>query len=392
MILARQRAFERLRGRDAISYQVDCLHLRIGGDQALEALSADGAPGNFAQVLDGLVEAVTEMASTGPDAEKLEELKRMYREAATHPEYVLGEMDSTAERCLLGLPTPTAEESDEKLQALTPDQLRDELAGLLPSLLAVGPNDLGEELPEWSTYVTWSRDSLEGRRYEPVAGREEGSLIVGNDGLSWELDDERRRTVLWADAAACFTWDSGQRSVIGPAGAYVDVLPWNWQNGQDLTQTIDGSVDQRLLIRLGEGQATYLQKRDDPDSVADLHWLGSVVGALHGQKRVDLLIETHGLYLLYGRTRTPRARLKELRAKDRGELLAEDPRNRWVPWSQVDRARLAGRFLAPIDDVKASLTIWCTGERALKVLLRNKAQVETLRGELPRVLGDRFKS
>src|SRR5439155_12179980 len=55
MEIARQRAFDRLRQRDALSYEVGYEHIRLPGGQALEYLAADGSPGSYQRVFDGLI-------------------------------------------------------------------------------------------------------------------------------------------------------------------------------------------------------------------------------------------------------------------------------------------------------------------------------------------------
>jgi hypothetical protein len=383
---------DRLRGREAISYAVEYVHLRIGGGRTLEYLVADGAAHTYRQILDGLAGAVEELANSGPTTEELDTLQRLRLQTREHPQYALGCLDSTAERRLLGLWAPSPDEAEEKTDSLTTGQLRDELGALLPSLLAIGPQELGSEVPGWSQYSTWSAERVEGRTYEAIPGREKGSLIVGNEGVSWVLDEDRHRTVRWADAVACFTWDNGMRSVLGPTGAFVQIAPWNWRGGQELTSVVDASVEPSLLVRLGEGQSQYRRDPNDPDSAADIRWLASIVGALKGSHRVDLLVDTQGLYVLYNPSLAPASeRLKALRSKDRDALLAADAHNRCLPQGEIERARIAKRPLASINSVKATLTIDTKTDGSLRIHLRTDDQVRVVRGGLEQLLGERFK-
>ena len=79
----------------------------------------------------------------------------------------------------------------------TPQQLRDGLAEILPTLLAIGPKEIGEEPPGWRADDMWSHDLVQVVEYEPIDGREEGALVVGAEGVSWIAPDERCRTVRW---------------------------------------------------------------------------------------------------------------------------------------------------------------------------------------------------
>jgi hypothetical protein len=50
---------------------------------------------------------------------------------------------------------------------------------------------------------------------------------------------------------------------------------------------------------MGEGDTQYRTAPKTPDSLADVRWLGTLRGALHGVDRVDLVIDADGLFLLY---------------------------------------------------------------------------------------------
>ena len=392
--IARRRALERLRAQDAISYAVEHVHLRIGGAMAFDYLMADCAEASHRRVLDGLVGAVEELVASGPTTEELETYKRMSLQVREHPQAVVGYLESTAERRLLGQWAPNPSESEEKLLGLTADQLREELAAALPSLLAVGPRELGANLPGWSTYPTWSPMVMEGKTYAPIAGREKGHLVVGDAGVSWALDEERRRTVRWADAVACFTWDNGVRTLLGPTGAEVQVVPWNWQGGEDLPSLVDASLEPGRLIRLGEGQT---QRRENPNSaasLADVRWLASIVGARQRKNKVDVLVDTESLYVLQqppGCQTGPR--LAELRVKDRKALLAENPLNLCLPLGEIESVELAKRPFVSFDNHVKDTVLFHTkaGQPPLKIQFATDDAVQKLRIGLMRALGDRVK-
>jgi hypothetical protein len=392
MEVARQRALERLRARDAISYAVEFAHLRIGGGRALEYLAADGAPGSYDKILDGLRGVVGELADGGPSIAELDGLKAQRAHLREHPNSLLAYLDSASERHLLGLPATSWDEIEEKWNGLTPAQARDELSDLIPTTLAIGPSEVGEDVEGWSTVTTWSRERVGGREFLPITGREKGVLAMGDDGLTWALDEARYRSVRWADAVACFVWDNGRRQVVGPCGAFINVVPWNWQGGEVLTSLVDEYVDSSVRIRLGEGATQYPRNPNDPESVADVHWLGTIVGALHGVDRVDVVIDTDGLFLLYGR-HTPGTiplRLKELRTSGREELLGSDPRNRWLPQDTIEHAKVTKNPLARVNRVKGTLRIATPARKPIRIDLVRDDQLRIVRDDLRRLLGSRL--
>ena len=401
MGIARQRAVERLRGRDAISYAIEYDHVRIGGGQALEYLQADGTSGSYRPVLDGLVEVLEELAESGPTTSELALFHDQREQLRQHHESALSHLDNNAERCLLGLPTLTSEELEEKLQAVTATQMRRELSDLLPTMLGIGPQELGEDLPGWSTVTSWSTQRVDGQCYEPILSREKGNLIVGSDGVSWALDEDHHRTIRWSDVVACFTWDNGTRHLVGVSGEAVYVVPWNWQGGHALTSLVDSGVEPARRIRMGEGDTQYRTDPKSPDSLADVRWLSTLRGALHGVDRVDLVIDTDGLFLLY-RPKGPvlvyrpqgpgqgQLGLQELRSSDREALLGTDARNRWIPEHEIEQIEFVKNPLARINSRKGNLRIATGAAEPIRIDLTSDEQVRMARSHLQALLGSRF--
>ena len=325
-------AFTRLRLRDALSYAVERTQLRFAG-RTLEYLQADGLAEAFPRILEGLVGVVEELAEVGPSADEMQLSREVYDQSFDNPGNALEYLIGAAQRRLLGMPDRSPDELRDRWRALTAQQLRDGLAEILPTLLAIGPEEIGEEPPGWRADVMWSHDRVTGVEYEPIDDREEGALVVGAEGVSWVAPDERCRTVRWDETVACFTWDDGRRTVLGPAGEWVQVVPWAWRGGHGLTGLVDDETDPHRRIRLGEGETLYLQDPADPASTTDVRWLGSLIAARYDGLLVDLVIDTDGLFLLFDEPTSTlhTRRLQARRASSRDELLGADPRNQWVP-------------------------------------------------------------
>lgn len=84
------------------------------------------------------------------------------------------------------------EETLEQMESQTSESCRDDLKIVMASLLAIGAEDIRE--PQgWSRYSEWSAAVVEGPTHRPIEGRESGDLVVGPEGLSWVLDEDRRR-------------------------------------------------------------------------------------------------------------------------------------------------------------------------------------------------------
>ena len=240
--------------------------------------------------------------------------------------------------------------------------MRDELDAVMSTMLMVGPESVAEHLSGWSLGAHWSTASVQGDVYQPIGGREQGTLVVGADGISWGPDGRRRITVRWDDVEACLTLDNGIRCIIGGAGSMIWIMPWNWRGGEDLTRLVDDAVDPLRRIHGGEGETTVPHPNTDGGRV-DVHWLGTIAGALWKGRQHDhlsLVIDTDGVFVLHGAHAGAHMHrhLEDARSADHDTLLASDPRNRWIPQTQIAEVELRRRPWTRAGLRMWTLTIW----------------------------------
>ncbi len=389
--IVQQRAHDRLR-RDAVSYSVEYTRILSGNGTAVEYVEADGAEGALAQVMRELVKVIDELASSGPTPEELSTFRQFQRQFADHPQWIEAFLESTARARVFGEPVHTPDDVDAALDELTPSSVREDLEAIIPTMLAIGPEDTAEHLEGWTMHSDWSNEGLEGTTYQPIAGRERGTLVLGADGIVWTPDDRHHRTIRWDDVEACLTFDNGKRIVMANSGATVAVTPWHWQSGHDLPRLVDAAVDPQRYIRLGEGQTVFR----DPDfggSETDVRWLASLVGASDSRERMDVVIDSDGVFLLFGGhgwDDRPR-RHEVMRASDRETLLAVDRRNRWIAESQIEMVKLRKRPLAWLGLYKGSVTMRLRNGEKVGFYLTTDQQFNIAAKHFPRLLGARFQ-
>jgi hypothetical protein len=370
-----RRAFDRLRRRDGLSYGINADQVRLDAGQMLLTLGADGLDGRYTQIFEGLVEVWDELAEHGPTEQEWDHLLRAHRPHADHPHSLMGTLDNDAERHVLGLPFSSRENFWSTVAALTPDDVRRGLQSMAPTLFGVVPNEVGDGAAGWTAYVQWSAEPVVGHTYFPIDGREAGTIVVGSDGVSWvDVDDHHARTVHWDDAVCVFSWDDGTRTVLGPTGMAVVMVPWRWRAGHQFAARVDAALDDGRHIRLGEGETYYLEDPSDPDSVTHLRWLATVVGARHRGEHVDLVIDTDGFFLLFDHVerQSLQARFRHLGRSDRDTLLSGDTRNRWVPQEDIALAVLEKRLRARLHGGRWALTIRLHDESVLYIVLRDR--------------------
>ena len=393
MDIAWRRAFDQLRRQDGLSYQVEASRTDIAPGVALEYLGSDAAEGAQAQVLKALIDVFDELAETGPTTEEVTAQQRNRRHSHAHPEASVGYLNWAAERRVMGLPLLARHEVEARVHSLTTEQIHADLAASQSTILAVGPQEIAGDLDGWCVYdLRSSDDFIVGKEYQPLAGREEGTLVVGSDGLSWGLDDLQRFTVSWEDAVASCTWDNGVRRVVGPTGSVVIVVPWCWRGGAELTRLVDDSIDPGRRVRMGEGTTTYLDDPADPESVAHVTWLGSLVGARDGDEFVDLVVSTDGVLVLSSQTTSASQaqRLKELQSCDWATLMERNPRSRWIPECAIVYAQVKRRRFVGMLNIVATLIITQPDGKGFKFGLRSAEDAEFIRQGMAHLLGPRF--
>jgi hypothetical protein len=392
--VASRRAFEQLRQHGGMSYGIAVDRVRLDADHSLVYLGADGSAGKYAQVFEGLVAVWDGLVESGPTEAEWTDYRRGYESQKDHPQALVGTLDNDAERHVLGLPFIPEEEHWAKVWALTSEQVRDDIASVAPTFFGVVPFEVEDGTCGWAEYEAWSAAPVAGDAHQPIEGREEGTVVLGPDGLSWIAEDERVRTVRWDDAVCCFTWDDGRRSVIGPAGEFVNVVPWFWRGGDHLVERIDAEIGDARRIRLGEGDTQYLRDPDDPESATDVRWLGSIVGAVYRSAGVDLVIDTDGFFLLFSRVTKASvdARLAYLSKSDRLTLLGSDPRNRWVPVRDIELVELRKSARARLRGARRVLFVKLRDGTVLDINLPLQEHVDTAARQFARMLGPIFQA
>jgi len=111
----------------------------------------------------------------------MREYRRQFRD---HPDRMLSALDAATRLRLLDGEVITPQDADAVVETQTAESMCRELGAALPTSLMVGPDTVAAHLDGWSVGTSWSGAPVPGSVYEPIAGREEGTLVVGPEGVS----------------------------------------------------------------------------------------------------------------------------------------------------------------------------------------------------------------
>lgn len=258
MQIARQRIFDQLRTALAISYDVALVSELVAPDCSLHQIVADGGAGDAETILSTLIREVEQLAESGPTVDELELYRIRWRRGVEEPSGHVAWMHRMAGRLLYGLPLLDIDEERVRLDRLTSDDVARTTSEGLDGAIAIGPERMGGALPGWKEQDRWSMTTIAGMSLAADSRFTTGTMVTGDDGISWVRNALQRRTVRWEDVSACLVWNDGSRTVIGTDGMSVVVHPWEWVTEDSsqpdaLTQLIDARCDPDVRVLMGPG-------------------------------------------------------------------------------------------------------------------------------------------
>jgi len=248
----RRRLFDRLRVRDAVSYDVDSDLDRVNADLDELLITTQGVIDRQDDLETGALAVLDDLRENGFTADEIGEWRRRVLTAAAEPVAQLSLLQRMVYDHLDGrAPRPPQDFVDE-LEDVTPDSVRASLlSGLDSALFAVrsGSTVVASRIP---ACPLWTPSMVPGRKFVATAPSAIERLVVGREGVGLLLDAERRRSIRWDDCAAVLHWDDGGCEVIGRDGTSIEVAPQDWRNFAEIRTELDRWVPPHALVPLGE--------------------------------------------------------------------------------------------------------------------------------------------
>jgi hypothetical protein len=384
--IARDRAFEELRGTRGLSYSVEIEAARIGREHGLIQLTVDGAPGTDAERCGALIDILDELVENGPREQEVEHYRSQAALFFDAPAALAHHLDRIVERRVLDIPVRTRAEVVAAWAEVTADSMTADLAHQFDTVLAIGRAD-SLERPGWSTYHLWSEEVVDGPTYRPISGRERGELTIGSEGLTWARDDTHHRSVRWSEVIAAVRWTDGARGLVTLNGSTIVVVPWAWQNAAHVGGLIDDHVRPDVWVDFSEPLEEH-EGADDPT------WLCTVLGGHCTPNRADLVVTTVGVLVVRRWTSTAAGaadvRQKQYRTSTMDELRQLHPGATFIPADAITSVGLRSRVAVTAPRATAGLTIHHGEDGKEKFVLVSQEQARLVRDKMRALVGERF--
>jgi hypothetical protein len=251
LAIASERAHERLRLEQGVTYGIDGSYVRMTADLAHAHIGADCTDERAAGVRDGLQAVIDEVADDGPTEAELERHVSLTRRSMTAHDAALPALDVAALDRLFGSPRETPAEVLRRVEALTPGGVTTAMSEAAETQILLGPSDL-EELPTgFERYGQAADPPVEGRTFRfrrERLRRPKAALVLAEEGLSLVQPDAEPITVPFDDCVAIVSEAPGRYTVLSRDESFVE-FDVNWvRDGAKLLDGIRARVPEALWV------------------------------------------------------------------------------------------------------------------------------------------------
>jgi hypothetical protein len=251
--VAATRLEEKLRRDLGLSYQVASSWVPLTGSVGHAVISADALPDHVDDAKDAFLATLEQFALVGPTEEERKQDLDAMRRSLSDPEAVLGMLDYRAtQELFLGQVTTSAQILGE-MEALTSAEIGAALGEALETALLALPHGAEPPGTGFHAFPLWSEERVRGWAHAATRPGSLNRLVLGQEGASLVVSDDRAVTVRFDQCEAALRWDDGSRGLWGDDGFYLHLQPWEWTSGEEMAKAIDSRVPADRWVHMGEG-------------------------------------------------------------------------------------------------------------------------------------------
>ena len=234
-----------------MAYSVGAEKLGIDAGSRVVVVTSDVRPGHEVVAAQMAWREVHRLAAEGPTPVELQQEREETEAFLEDPRSAIEEARAFAHAAVTGIPALGADELRRDLAALTVDSVREVAAALRATAVVLVPGDVEPQLPGLQPVPQWSPEMVTGRAFARKRLRgvpKEAQLIVGDDGASLLLGEDRRITVLWRDAVGLVRQGPGEWMLVGREGFNLPLSEGDWRDGAQAVALVQAAVPPELQV------------------------------------------------------------------------------------------------------------------------------------------------
>lgn len=247
--VATNRLVKRLRYDAGVTYDVSFESERLTVDEQLCTIWADCLPDRAQEATDLFLETLQELAVHGPSAEELERDVDEFVQFQSDPYSINAYLALCAHRELLALEQRSEEELLRMARETTSEQVAEALQAALQDAVLAAPK--GVRRPDSFNAPGHEQLELHGEEFvvtKPLEAGRAGTLVLADDGFSFVERDGTRTTVERERLVAVSKYDDGVVILRRDCNCTIDVIPEEYENGDELVARILERVPDELVM------------------------------------------------------------------------------------------------------------------------------------------------
>jgi hypothetical protein len=250
---------ETLRAEAGLAYPCDVSVQDIASDAVLLCCVCDAPPAHAERAIALMLETIDRVATAGPTAHELDRAREGLPSSRDHRAMVHWALDQAQHGLCRGLDA-LRDWTVETHLAVTGDEIREEVASLQRTLLALGPD--GSTPATLPPFLTPVGQRVAGQRYRrrraPHNALADTAITVGPEGLGAEDLHGAFRAIRTADAAVLVEQLGGGISVLGVDGSVIEVDPRDLRDGANAVAAVRAAFAATPTVPLaGAEQAVH---------------------------------------------------------------------------------------------------------------------------------------
>lgn len=249
--ILRARLEDELRHRRGVAYSVAADNLGIDADSRVLVVTSDVRPGSEVVAAQMAWREVHRLADGGPTAAELQQERDEVEAFLEDPRSAVEEARAFAHAAVTGLTARGQDDLRSDLAALTVDSVREVAAALRATAVLLVPGGVEPHVPGLQPLPQWSPDVVTGKAFarKRLRGVPKGAqLIVGADGVSLLLGDDRRITVRWREAVGLVRQGPAEWMLVGREGFSVPLAEDDWRDGAEAVALARAAVPAELQV------------------------------------------------------------------------------------------------------------------------------------------------